>query len=242
MDKTSYQKRALCMNVTICDDDRQDVRLLRNSIQSFDSDIQVHSFYSGESLLSAFESAHACDLVFLDVKMAGINGFETAQRLQELEHPPLIAFVTQSSQYVFRGYGIIWRYLMKPVDEDTIHRYLLEAQQELAPQTLVIHTVEGVQAINIKTILYLEIYQKHGAMHTADAVYHFNSSLTEQEQKLPPGMFYRPHHSYLVNLNKVKGVSPDHTRIIMRNGASIPLSRKKKEEFYNCLTKYHSGN
>jgi DNA-binding LytR/AlgR family response regulator len=230
------------MNVTICDDDRQDVRLLRDIILSFDSDIQVHPFYSGESLLSAFESVHVCDLVFLDIKMAGINGFETAQRLRAREHPPLIVFVTQSDQYVFRGYGTVWRYIMKPVEEETIRKCLFEARQELAPQTLMFHTLEGIQAINVKTILYLEIYKKHGSIHTMDTVYHFNSSLTEQEQRLPLGMFCRPHHSYLVNLGKVKGVSPDHAHVLMQNGDLISLSRKKKDEFYNCLTKYHSEN
>jgi DNA-binding LytR/AlgR family response regulator len=235
----SDQKWGVIMIVAICDDDKQDVRLLRDIITSFDENIQINQFYSGESLLSAVESAHTYDLVFLDIQMTGINGFKTAKKLQTRENSPLIVFVTQSNQYVFLGYGIVWRYVMKPIQKKTIHKCLFDAQRELAPQTLMIHTVEGVQIINVKNILYLEIYKKHGAVHTMDSVYHFNSSLAEQEQKLPAGMFCRPHNSYLVNLTKIKGVSPDHKHIIMQNGDLISLSRNKKEAFYNCLTKYH---
>jgi DNA-binding LytR/AlgR family response regulator len=227
------------MIVAICDDDKQDARLLRDCIMSFDSNIQISQFSSGEALLSAVEVPRVFDLVFLDIHMPGMNGFEVAKRLRTQEHAPLVVLVTRFNRYVFRGYRTVWGYIMKPINEKIIHQHLLEAQLELAPQTIIFDTLEGTQVINAKDILYLEIYQKRGALHTTDSLYHFNTSLAEQEKKLPSGMFFRPHNSYLVNLGKVKSVTEDYKHIIMQNGDEIALSHKKKKEFYSCLLKFH---
>ncbi|MDR1060637.1 MAG: LytTR family DNA-binding domain-containing protein [Clostridiales bacterium] len=227
------------MRTAICDDNSADAELLKKHAGYFDQSIKPKLFSSGEDLLAAIEAGQRFDVIFLDIKMGRLSGFDVARRLQGQPKKPLIIFVTESDEYVYRGYKVAWRYVRKPIQEHVICQCLAEARQTLAAEKIVIQTNQGRQILFMNDILYLDIIGRDVAIHTLSQTYHIKSRLFEQEELFPAGMFFKSHKSCLVNLNRIQSVTPDNAQIIVEGGDAIPLSRKRKEAFFVSLKNYH---
>ena len=96
------------MKIAVCDDEQHDLDLLCALIHQYNSAFDLTAFHRADALLDAFQ-ADFFDLVFLDIEMEAPNGFEAAELLMSRPEKPLIVFVTNSSAYTLRGYGVAFR-------------------------------------------------------------------------------------------------------------------------------------
>jgi two-component system LytT family response regulator len=189
-------------------------------------------------------------LVFLDIEMPHMNGFELLEKLPLINFE--LIFTTSYDQYAIKAIRFsALDYLLKPIDRLDLLKAIqkvVQRQQPLLPQQLEIlleklhqpatpiqrialPTMEGLQMIQVESIIscssdsnYTNLLLKNKQKLTA------SRTLKEIEEMLGPYNFIRVHHSFLVNLNEInKYVKGEGGYLVMSNGATIDVSRSRKE-------------
>ena len=199
------------------------------------------------------------DLVFLDVEMPKMNGFEMLEQLSSVDFE--IIFTTSYDQYALKAirFSAI-DYLLKPIDREELKRAVEKVKDRFqipVPQQLelllqkfkqpsnpvnkiALPTIEGLQMIPIETIVscesddnYSNIKLKNGKKLLV------TRSLKEIEESLEQHSFIRVHRSYLVNLNEIeKYIKGEGGYLVMSDGTSIDVARNKKETLLKKLLPY----
>lgn len=154
------------------------------------------------------------DLVFLDINMPGLSGFDF---LKTLTRPPAIIFTTAYSQYALESYeyGVI-DYLLKPIEFPrflkAIDRFLAlysghaggAVAAAAAPATLDIKVDSDIITVNIDDIIYTQSLGNYVKLFTTERSYICSITTTELEKRLPADKFMRIHKSHLIALSRVE--------------------------------------
>lgn len=214
------------------------------------TDVQILAECSnGEEGLGAIRK-YKPDLVFLDVEMPKMNGFEMLEQLKTVDFE--IIFTTSYDQYALKA--IRWSaidYLLKPVDQAELNNAVLKVirrkQNSIAEQLeilmqklhlpptpsakMAMPTMEGFQMIRIDSIIYCESDSNYTILHAKDGKKTVACrNLKDFEELLEEHAFVRVHRCYVVNMNEVeKYVKGDGGYLVMSNGTSIDVSRNRKE-------------
>lgn len=199
---------------------------------------------------------HKPQIVFLDIEMPGMNGFDMLNELP-VKNFHLI-FTTAYDQYAIKAIKYAaFDYLLKPVDIEELKLAIANIAAKETIQTkeqldlfhhninnskkilnkLAIPTAEGLLFYNIEEIIYLEAHSNYTNLHfTGKQKILASKTLKDFEELLPTDIFYRPHHSFIINLNYIKRyIRGDGGQIEMQTGAFIDVSRRKKEEFLHLI-------
>ena len=181
------------------------------------------------------------EVVFLDVQMPGLTGFEVARRLLLVDAPPRLVFVTAFDQYAVDAFSVnAVDYVLKPIDADRLEQTLERvrhrtapppaAQMPLSPADLE-RVIEAVQArqgrrdqIAIRVGERFILVQADDVVHASvvdDAIVVATQSMSgtsnyrtldELQARLDPKVFWRVHRSHLVNISKIKEIVPWFSR------------------------------
>ena len=120
-------------HVAVCDDEKSDLDGIVQSVQQYDVQgcFDIETYMDGNELLSELQmQKKSFDLLLLDIEMPS-NGFQLAQSLIQMEKHPLVVFVTKRHEYAVQGYGIAFRYLVKPLDQTLFAAAMDAVLQEL---------------------------------------------------------------------------------------------------------------
>lgn len=204
------------------------------------------------------------DLVFLDVQMPGLNGFEVARRLATRTRVPHIIFVTAFDQYALEAFDVnAVDYLLKPVEPQRLETALARARQRLSSELptgdqlerivelvaerqqrkdrLAIKVGERFLLIGAEEIIYASLADEVITIVTATLTGTSNyRTLDELQARLDSNVFWRVHRSHLVNINKIKEVVPWFSRnyiLKMKDPKSteIPVSRAQTKRLREFL-------
>jgi len=201
-------------------------------------------------------------LLFLDIQMPGMDGFETLQAI----HPdkmPTIIFVTAYDQYALRAFEVhALDYLLKPFDNerfqqslnrarDLIQRKLigevnlqlmdlLENLKENKHRTSRLMIKSGGKVFFIRTneIDWIEAAGNYIRLHVGEQTHLMRSTMSEMEKQLDPKTFVRIHRSSIVNIDRVRELQPwfnKEYRVILQTGAKLTLSRNYRGRLQNLL-------
>jgi two-component system LytT family response regulator len=236
----------------IIDDEARGRQALRQKLEYYCPGVAlVGEAGSGEAGM-ALIARTSPDIVFLDIEMPGMNGFEMLQQLKARDFH--LVFTTAYDQYAIRAIKFAaFDYLLKPVDVDelrsAVDRILgLDAPQHLgprlealqqtlsapkAPPRLAVPTLEGISFFDLSDIVFLKADSNYTSIHFLHRTPLLASrTLGDFEEMLPSEMFFRPHNSYLVNLQHVsRYLKGDGGQVEMSNGEYVDVSRRRKEEF-----------
>lgn len=223
------------MKLAICDDDKKDLGVIKDYVHKFDDSLDYDEFHSADALLQALKKTEY-DMIFLDIEMEPISGFEAAQRIMEKTEKPLIVFVTNSSKYTIQGYEVAFRYLMKPVTYEQVEKVMRAALERIVPKKIMIDVNGKNFMISTRDIYYIEVFDHNVRIRTPNDYYDYRESLKNLEEMLTGGTFVRPHNSYLVNLEHV--ISTTQSELIMRDNHKINISRKRKDHIFKALHQF----
>lgn len=223
------------MKIAVCDDEQHDLDLLCALIHQYNSAFDLTAFHRADALLDAFQ-ADFFDLVFLDIEMEAPNGFEAAELLMSRPEKPLIVFVTNSSAYTLRGYGVAFRYLTKPIVYDSIKPVLDLALEQIIPQKITLPQKDRTLLLAISEIYCVEIRNHTTILCTKSGQYEIRRSLKDIEAQLPAMRFAKPHNSYIVNLSEVRSMTAKS--LTLTNGDQIPVSQRNRKPFEQALFQY----
>jgi two-component system LytT family response regulator len=235
----------------IIDDDPFTRDLLQDELQSQFAEIEVVEIASsGTEGLRIIEHLKP-ELVFLDVEMGDMTGFEMLSRIQKIDFQ--VIFITSFDHYAIKAIHFnALDYLIKPIDTEdlkhSIERYkkslagngsfqaIKNAMQnyntdDLLEHTLLLHLQNGEQRIRLKDIVRAEGVSNYSYIHTTDKQKVLTSkTLGLLEEMLSEQLFFRCHKSHLVNIIQIKDLSTN-TLITLKDNSQIPLSRRKASAF-----------
>lgn len=205
--------------------------------------------------LNGFEAARAIheekpDLIFLDVQMPKLTGFEL---LSLLEDPPAVIFTTAYDQYALQAFEQqALDYLLKPYSEarfrDAVQRFLDNPKQKEPAagslsmggkhERLVIKDGPDIHLIPFAALIRVMAEGDYVKLFTTEDAYMKKQTLQSLEQELPADRFVRVHRSHLIHLAFLKRVEPygknDHLAI-MKDGDQVPVSRSGYQRLRDAL-------
>lgn len=245
------------MTAIIIDDEKHCRDVLMLLLQKHCAALQVlDTCADGPSGLQAIER-HRPDLVFLDIEMPGMNGFDMLSQCRYRQFK--LIFTTAYDEYAIQAIKHnALDYLLKPVEKeelvkaveraaetipvpgaDRIEQLLQQVQPQKSMGKVALPTLEGLLFINPDDIFYCESDGGYTRFFAASGkVTLISKTLKEVEDVLDNKGFCRVHNSYLINLKHVERyIRGDGGEIIMADGKNIPVSRNKKQEFLNLLEK-----
>lgn len=216
----------------------------------------VQEFLAGFSQFSVLEvcqdgfqgvkaiQQHKPDLIFLDVQMPKITGFEM---LELLDEPPAVIFTTAFDQYALRAFDAkAMDYLLKPFSQarfqQAIARFLAGwgngeretrsgvdlSQMAEKSNRLVVRVKNDIKIIPIQDVSFFEAEDDYIAIHTSGGKFIKKMTMKTLEETLDPGKFARVHRSFIINLNGITGIEPyerDAYLVKLRGGEQIPVSK-----------------
>lgn len=202
------------------------------------------------------------DALFLDIQMPELDGMQAARMLKTAAQVPLIVFTTAHDDHAVEAFGLnAVDYLLKPYSHERLKESLARIRSKLSnsPMTtplpnkiqfsskarnwnkLLIIDGEKHVLLDPETILYAEREEKSIHIYTySNQIYMSKMSLQELENKLGELPFFRPHRSYLVNLNGIDELVPWFNgafNLILKNEkrTQIPVSREMAKELFRLL-------
>lgn len=140
------------LRIAVCDDEPLDLSNTIEMIKEYDKVkmFDIVPFTRASSLLNA---ADAFDIILLDIEMEAPNGYDAARQIAAAPNPPVIIFVTKSSTYTLKGYGIALRYLQKPLDKAIFDEALDASMQEASAHRLSFTSDDKTVALPHKSVL-----------------------------------------------------------------------------------------
>lgn len=190
---------------------------------------------------------HKPDLIFLDIQMPKINGFEM---LELLDYAPGVIFTTAFDEYAIKAFETnAIDYLLKPFSkerfESAIEKWKLKqastasdkniqtllenpSKQPDEKNRIVVKNGSDIRIVPTQDIHYIEAYDDYVKIFTKDTYYLKKKTMNYYEQVLDNSKFFRTHRSFIINLQELTRIEPleKNTYVaLLKNGKKIPLSR-----------------
>lgn len=188
---------------------------------------------------------HKPDLIFLDIQMPKINGFEM---LELVDKAPSVIFTTAFDEYAIKAFEAnAIDYLLKPFSNErfdaAINKWLSKAgaigenisqllesaeKQPDEKNRIVVKNNNEIRIVPVSDLYYVEAYDDYVKLFTKDSYYLKKKTMNYYEQILDPSVFFRTHRSYIINLQQLTKIEPLEKNsyvALLKNGKKIPLSR-----------------
>jgi two-component system LytT family response regulator len=234
------------IKAVLIDDEPLARLIVREYLQDYPQVEVIQECNDGFEGLKAIMQHHP-DLVFLDIQMPKITGFEM---LELVEQPPAVIFTTAFDEYAMKAFEThAVDYLLKPFSKERFDKAmekwvvqngaqqqkqatesLLKEAIDLPGQTerIVVKTGGKIKIIPIPELQYLEAADDYVKLHTKEGSFLKNRTMSYFEQTLSPGQFVRTHRSYIINVHEITRIDPyekENHIAILKSGAQIPVSK-----------------
>ncbi len=191
---------------------------------------------------------HKPDLVFLDIQMPKINGFEM---LELLDNKPSVIFATAFDEYAIKAFEAnAVDYLLKPFSnerfDNALKKWSVQKQESGSPERdihqllentekqpeeknrIVVRTNNEIQIVPVSDLFYIEAYDDYVKLFTKEHYYLKKKTMNYYEQILDESIFFRTHRSFIINLQQLTKIEPlekNNYVALLKNGKKVPLSR-----------------
>lgn len=218
------------MRIAVVEDEKhwrdEVVCRLRNHPEIEISELDVY-----QSGLEFLKQNKKYELVFMDIEMPQMDGFETAKEYRRMSSDSILVILTTHTEVSRKGYLVnAFRYIDKCQMETELEEALAAVRKLLSREHSIKVNVVNIGEINLRVgeIFYIETEKRNVRIHTKKADYISSQGMGELERQLGDYGFFRSHKSYLVNLDEIK--SFDRQNIYLQNGDIVLISMRKYAE------------
>ncbi|MEM7086777.1 MAG: LytTR family DNA-binding domain-containing protein [Bacteroidota bacterium] len=238
----------------LVDDEFSALNGLRQKLEKFFPKLTLlQTFQKPEEAIKFLEKQQP-DLVFLDIEMPRINGFELLSKLSKISFQ--VIFVTAYSEYALDALKKnAVDYVMKPVDNDELisavnkaktiilERKEMDANENLVKllsetlnrnNKLIVPTSKGMSFIPQEEVLHLEGYEGYTKIHLANSTEILSSYNLGKFEKMLENSFFKCHKSHIVNIAKVRSFE-NEGYIVLENNHRVPISKANRKVFLNLF-------
>ena len=240
----------------IVDDEPLAITIIKEYLQKHDNFVVIQECHNGFEGVKAVMQ-HKPELIFLDIQMPKINGFEM---LELLDESPDVIFTTAFDEYAIKAFEAkAVDYLLKPFSQErfdkSIKKWLegrhnkqegnnLQKLLKEAPgtpdenQRIVVRTGNNIRIIPVGEIHYLEAFDDYVKIHTIEDRFLKKKTMQHFEQILKQSQFVRVHRSYIVNVQEITSIEPmgkDSHIAVLKSRVRIPLSKSGYNKLKEAL-------
>ncbi len=226
-------------------DDEELARSLVREYLSLHSEVEIITECSNGFDAVKIVSEQKPDMMFLDIQMPKLNGFEA---LELIDEPPAVVFITAYDQYALKAFEVhAIDYLLKPFTkerfDDALARVLLSVRKEKPQKTkqllndikkdaplerILIKEGSRVNVFPVQKIDYVEAQDDYASFRVEGKSYLKQQRLAELENSLEAKSFVRIHRSYIVNIERIAKIelyAKDSRVALLKDGTKLPISR-----------------
>lgn len=246
------------MRCLLVDDEPLARERLRELLDEADADVNVVAEAEGGK--EAVSLIHDCepDVVFLDVQMPVLDGFDVVDLLpSNSADRPHIVFVTAYDEYAIQAFEVhALDYVTKPVRLERLNRTLSRVRDALSDEQealddlrtsrrdrvlkrLTVHVGRRLRVVPLDNVRWIEADDGFVFAHTEDGRYRTELTLSDLEERLPPDDFVRTHRSTIVNLDAAYEFVPEPAgtaTLRLRDGTEVKVARRRADEVEAALT------
>ena len=243
------------IKTVLVDDEKDAINALKILLNEHCPDISVEGVaYSALEGIKEINNQKP-DLVFLDIDMPHGSGFDLLEGLPERNFH--VIFVTAFSSFAVKAFKVnAVDYLVKPVNitelteavlkvKNSIHTFKGDISHELLLKYLKqtqlgkigIPIGDGIEYMELNDIIHVDADGSYTKIFTKNNTILVSKYLKEIQTILDEDCYFRPHNSYIINLNHVKKYISKDSMISMSDGSFISLAKNKKSEFLNLMTR-----
>ena len=242
------------IQIAICDDQPIHLRKLEKMVreiclyripEKFDCRT-CDGFYSAEDVIE-FLKKNMINILFLDIELDGMNGFELASILNKEFPEVIIIFVSAYENYVYSAFEYApFRFLRKThlkeeLEPSTVAKFaLLAAIDSLMSmnKAIEIKTANGKYEVRLADIIYFESEKNYLVANLiGNKQYRFRNTISGIFEQLKDDDFYKIHQAYVINLANIKRIS-GYSEVIMCNGVTLPISSRNAPGFKKAYMDY----
>lgn len=244
------------LKILIADDEKPARKKILSFLQNIESDFDLIESENGIETAEKILNEKP-NLVFLDIQMPGMTGFEVIEQIG-VENMPSVIFVTAYDQYAINAFEVnAIDYLLKPFDKERFAKSLNKAKGQIDLQNkrndavkdllneikkdkkpierIMVNVGSKYSFVNISEILFVSAAEKYVELNTAKGKYLLRQTMNNLEEELDQNKFVRIHRSYIINIEQIKEIQPwshgDYI-VLLKNGEKLSMSRRYKDNLF----------
>ncbi|MBS1588370.1 MAG: response regulator transcription factor [Bacteroidetes bacterium] len=236
------------MQAIVVDDERDSTKLLEIMLKRHCPEVEVEIVFHDSVKACDHLALHQPDVLFLDIEMPIMNGFDLLKKLTPIQFPTI--FVTAYNQYALRAFKCAaLDYLVKPVDPFELIEAISKAkifntglssehlaateeiyQSKIPIDKIAIPSATEFRFISFQDIIYIEANDNYVFIFSVNGEKHVVSKTLKEIQSIfEESHFLRINRQYLVNLNKIVSLQRNDNIVTLENGIKLPISRTHKD-------------
>jgi DNA-binding LytR/AlgR family response regulator len=230
------------MNCIIVDDDKLSCKLLEGYVGKSTSLNLVGTFSDSVSARNELSKRKDIDLIFLDVEMPELDGFDF---IGSLEFPPNIIIVSSAEEYALKAFDFnVVDFLLKPVPyarfckaiDKTIRYFARKEVINTGDQEIFIKKGSTLVKLRLKDIIYVEALENYVTVNTKEEKYTIHFTMKAIENQLPNTLFTRVHRSYIINKSLILAIKENSLDLSVGNSVkSIPVGKSFRDILLNDI-------
>ena len=230
------------MNCIIIDDDKLSCQIISEYVKKTSSLTLVGSYSNSIEARNIFAKRNDIDLLFLDIEMPEMDGFEF---ISSLESPPAVVVITSDEAYAAKAFDInAVDYLIKPIAYarfckavDKVMRYSSKIRSNVqAEKEIFIKKGTSLVKVKIKDIVYIEALENYVTLNTNEDKFIIHFTMKGIEEYFPPELFIRVHRSYIANKLSIQEIKENSLDILVgKNIRNIPVGKSFKDSLLNDI-------
>lgn len=229
------------IKIAIVEDESMYANQLKEYLEQYEKEngevFDITMYSDGDDIVHKYKAQF--DIILMDVEMKFMDGMSAAEEIRKVDTEVVIIFITNMAQYAIRGYAVdALDYVLKPVSYFAFSQRLARAigrMKKREQKVISVNIKGGTVRLDVANIYYIESQGHNLIFHTASGEYESSGTMKDVEDKLATLNFFRGNKGYLINLAHVDGVQEG---CAMVRGETLVLSRSRKKEFMEALTRY----
>jgi len=231
------------MKIAICDDEKELLdtlnRLIKLEFNKLKRQVEIDCYETGEDLLET-NSINEYDVVFLDVYLPGLSGFDVAEKINKKKNNTYIIFITSNAELVYDCFDYEPFYI---IPKDAYNIGLPKAIKKLVKvrkqyEILEVQNNGKKYKLLMRDIIYLQSGDHAILIHTVKYDYTMRGNLIDLETKLDSFNFIRVHRKYIINLSYLSRIDTLLDEVILSNGKVLEMSRYYKGKVKEAQIQY----
>lgn len=233
------------MNCIIVDDDVLSCRVIEGFVKKSSSLNLVGIFNDSVSARNALMTNREIGLIFLDIQMPEMNGFDF---IASLDNPPNIIIVSSDDHFAMKAFDLnVIDYLLKPVTYgrfckavDKTLRYFSERSGSIGSgggdQEIFIKKGSSLVKLKFRDIIYIEALENYVTLATAEERFTIHFTMKAIENQLPSGLFVRVHRSFIVNKGMIQTIKENSLDLLVGSSEkNVPVGKSFRDSLLNDI-------
>jgi DNA-binding LytR/AlgR family response regulator len=230
------------MNCIIVDDDKMSCKVLEGFVSRLSSLNLVGTFSNSLSARNLLSTRKDIDLVFLDIEMPEMDGFDF---IGSLETPPNIIIVSGGEQYAMKAFDFnVVDYLLKPFSyarfckavDKTVRYFIKKETTTTGEKEIFIKKGPSLVKLKLKDIVFVEALENYVTLNTNHEKFTIHFTMKAIENQLPTGIFIRVHRSFIINKSMIQTIKENSLDLLVGGEKkNIPVGKSFRDFLLNDI-------